>query len=239
MTWEHERVEELLAAHALGGLDAEDAALAERALVEHLPECENCRRAWDGYRGAAADLALAAPGVAPPETLEARLRRSVRRPPARRRAATATWAVPAAAALVLLGVSTFSLLHASRLGDRLERTRQDNASLLGVLSTVAHPGHRTLPLSGGGTQRAALYYVPGEEEGYLMATDLPRPRHAYQVWFVEDGRVWHAGVLRLQDGRAVLPCRTPSRWDAVMLTDEPGRPAPRTSPVASATVGPD
>ena len=64
MSWDHERVEELLAAHALGGLDAEDAALAERALEEHVPDCERCRRAWDGYREVAADLALAAPAIA-------------------------------------------------------------------------------------------------------------------------------------------------------------------------------
>ena len=239
MTWEHERVEELLAAHALGGLDAEDAALAERALVEHVPECDRCRRAWDGYRDVAADLALAAPAVGPPDTLEARLRRSIAAPP-RRRARIRSWAAPAAAAVVLLGLSTFTLLHANELGAQLEATRQDNASLLGALTTVAHPGHRSVPLSDGTTQRAALYYVPGEEEGYLMATNLPKPRHQYHVWFVENGRPWHAGVLRVRDGRAVLPCRTdPSRWDAVMLTDEPGRPAPRTSPIASGTVAPE
>ena len=164
--------------------------------------------------------------------------RSMGRPPARRRVRALTWAARAAAVLVLLAVSTFTLLHASRLGERLERTQQVNASLLGALSTVAHPAHRSLPLSGEGTQRAALYYVPGEEQGYLMATNLPRPRHAYHVWFVENGRAWHAGVLRLQDGPAVLPCRTdPSRSDAVMPTAEPGPPAPRTSPSASATGG--
>lgn len=34
MSWEHERVEELLAAHVLGGLDGDDAALARRMTVE-------------------------------------------------------------------------------------------------------------------------------------------------------------------------------------------------------------
>ena len=60
MTWDHERVEQLLAGHALGVLDDDEAALAERALVEHVPECSRCRRALSEYEALAGDLALAA-----------------------------------------------------------------------------------------------------------------------------------------------------------------------------------
>ncbi len=235
MTWEHERVEELLAGHALGGLDPDDASLAERALEEHVPECERCRQAWDGFREVASDLALTAPAITPPETLDARIRRGVRRPPERIRPLVA--AATAAAAL-LVAFSGFSMLRAGQLGDRLDEAEATQNSLFDAVSTVAHPEHETIPLTGQSEAGAALYYVPGEGRGVLMAKNLPPPRHEYHVWFASDGEVWHAGVLDVESGRAVLRCRTdPGRWDAVMLVDEPGRrPQPASSPLVSATV---
>lgn len=237
MTWEHDRVEELLAGHALGGLDPEDAALAERALAEHVPECDRCRRAWDGYREVAADLALVAPAVAPSETLDARVRRA-RRPPQRVRPLVAAGM---AAAALLVAFSGFSMIRAGQLGDRLEQAQVAQRSLFDAVLTVAHPEHETIPLIGEGPTGAALYYVPGESPAILMADDLPPPRHEYHVWFVAGPQVWHAGVLDVESGRAVLSCRTdPGKWDAVMLTDEPGeRPAPTSSPVVSASVSVD
>jgi hypothetical protein len=234
MTWEHERVEELLAGHALGGLDPEDAALAERALAEHVPECEPCRRAWDGYREVAADLALVAPAVPTSDTLDARVRRGLR-PPERVRPLVAAGM---AAAALLVAFSGFSMIRAGQIGDRLERAQVAQRSLFDAVQTVAHPQHETIPLIGDGPAGAAVYYVPGESRAILMAKDLPAPRHEYHLWFVSGSQVWHAGVLDVQRGRAVLPCRTdPDRWDAVMLTDEPGpRPKPVTSPLVSGLV---
>ena len=232
MTWEHDRVEELLAGHALGGLDPEDAALAERALAEHVPECESCRRAWDGYREVAADLALAAPPASPSETFDLRLRRAISPPRRVRPLAVAG----AAAAIGLVAFSALTTIRAGRLDDRLDDARTRQNSLFDVVRTVTDPEHRTIALTGEGEAGAWLYYVPGER-AYLMAADLPPPKHQYHVWFMEDGQTWHAGVLRLTGGRAVLPCRTdPTEWDAVMLTDEPGRPEPVSSPLVSASV---
>ena len=236
MTWEHERVEELLAGHALGGLDGEDAALAERALEEHVPSCGPCRRTWDEYRAVVADLAFAAPPASPSHTFDLRLRRAVS--PSSRRVRPLAVA-SAAAAVVLVAFSGFSMIRAGQLGDRLEDATWTQNSLFGVVRTVADPEHRTIALKGEGEAGAWLYYVPGER-AYLMAADLPPPEHEYHVWFMEDGRTWHAGVLRVTGGRAVLPCRTdPRKWDAVMLTDEPGRPEPLSSPLVSATVSTD
>ena len=236
MTWEHERVEELLAGHALGGLDPEDAALAERALAEHVSECERCRRAWDDFREVAADLALVVPAVTPSETLDARIRRALR--PARVRPLVA---VGIAAAALLVAFSGFSMIRSGQLGARLEEAQVAQRSLFDAVLMVAHPEHETIPLFGDGPGGAALYYVPGESPAILMAKDLPPPRHEYHVWFVAGSRTWHAGVLDVQRGRAVFPCRTdPEKWDAVMLTDESGqRPAPTSSPVVSGSVSSD
>lgn len=236
MTWEHERVQQLLAGHALGGLDPEDASLAERALEDHVPECEECRRAWDGFREVASDLALAAVAVTPTETLDARIRRGLRpRPTIRPLTAAAT-----AAAALLVAFSGFSMLRAGQLGDRLDEAEATQNSLFDAVSTVAHPEHETVPLTGETDAGAALYYVPGEARGVLMAKNLPPPRHEYQVWFAADGRTWRAGALDVERGRAVLPCPTdPRRWDTVMLVDEPRRPEPMASPLVSATFPPE
>jgi anti-sigma-K factor RskA len=234
LSWEHDRVEELLAGHALGGLDPDDASLAERALEEHVPGCERCRKAWDGFREVAADLALAAAAVQPPDTLGARLRKGVRT----RQGVRPLTAAATAAAAVLVALSGFSMIRAGQLGAQLAEAEATQNSLFDVVSTVAHPEHETLPLTGQSEPgTVALYYVPGEDRGYLMVKGLPAPRHQYHLWFVSEGQVWHAGVLKMEGGRGVLPCRTdPTKWDAVMLTDEPGSPAPSSSPLVSATV---
>ena len=67
MTEDHDRIEELLAGHALGALGDEDLAEAERLLAEHVPTCPTCRAASGSFRETSADLALAAPAAAPPE----------------------------------------------------------------------------------------------------------------------------------------------------------------------------
>lgn len=235
MSWEHERVQELLAAYVLDGLDPEETALAERALLEHVPNCERCRRALDGFRLVAGDLALAAPATSPPDTLLPRLRRSVL--PVRRRS-WAAWVVGAAAGAVLVGLSGAGLLFAGSLSGRLDTAQRQQGWLVDALSTWTHPSAEVQPLEGAGDQRVSILYVPGEEHVYVMAAHLPDPEFAYHVWFLGGGKSWHAGVLETQHGWGMMPVDTdPDRWELVMLTDEPtGRPVPQASPLVSATV---
>src|SRR5205814_7768874 len=76
-----ERIEELLAGHALGALSGEDRARADRLLAEHVPTCDVCR-AWPGKSLLiSGDLALATPPVAPPEIQWRRLSKEVIAPP--------------------------------------------------------------------------------------------------------------------------------------------------------------
>src|SRR5205823_123489 len=56
---DHERIEQLLAAHTLNSLDGEDQRDAERLLTEHLPGCERCREMLPVFRTLVAELALA------------------------------------------------------------------------------------------------------------------------------------------------------------------------------------
>jgi len=64
-----EHVDELIAAHALHALDADD----ERIVVEHLAGCERCREQLRELESVASTLAYAAPAAAPPPELRARL----------------------------------------------------------------------------------------------------------------------------------------------------------------------
>lgn len=237
MSWDHEHVERLLALHALGGLDDEDADLAERAILEHVPGCDDCRHAMDAYRMVAGDLGLGAPAVSPPDALRIRLRRSFRRRAGRAWTRPA-WSGAAAVVAVAAALSVWNVM----LTERLNETETRHGLLVDAVSTLGHPERAVLPLSGQGEERVALLYVRGEQRLYVIATRLQKPHHAYHVWMMEAGRPWHAGVLESDKGVAMMTVATdPERWDAVMITDEPqdARPHPQVSPLVSATVLPE
>ena len=68
-----EHVDELIAAHALHALDADD----ERIVVEHLAGCERCRTQLRELESVASVLAYAAPAAVPPPELRERLLEAV------------------------------------------------------------------------------------------------------------------------------------------------------------------
>jgi hypothetical protein len=221
-------VEELLAGRALGGLDPEDAELAERAMVEHVPGCPRCRRTLDAFNAVAGDLALVADPVPTPEVLDGRVRRSVRR----RNRRSAGWALAAAASVVALALGGWNLALTTRLSD---------AEVVAEAAfQSAHPQNTVVPLSGPGPETASMVYVHGQERMYLVASGLPDPRGVYRVWCLGDEGPWSPGTLEPDErGRAVLEIETdPARWRVVMVTDEPDEegPAPASSPLVSATV---
>ncbi|HEX2030021.1 MAG TPA: anti-sigma factor [Actinomycetota bacterium] len=234
MTWDHDRVEELLAAHVLGGLEGDDAELAERALEEHVPECPRCREALEGYRAVAGDLGLVARPVEPPDTVTARLGRGVG---ARGRAGwrRAGWGAAAAVVVAAAGLTAWNVALTGRLADAEDR----QGMMAEAFSTFAHPEADAVPLEGAGGARVTLVHDPDEGRLYLIATELPDVDGVYTVWFLGGGRAWSPGSLEPQRGVAMMPVRTQlERWDVVMVTVEPegGRPSPAASPLMSATV---
>ena len=234
MTWDHDRVEELLAAHVLRGLDGDEAELAERALEEHVPECGRCRDALERYRTVAGDLGLLAHAVEPPALVEARLRRTLGR---RTRTGwrRAGWGAVAAVVVTAAGLTAWNLALAGRLADAESR----QGLMAEALSTFAQPQARTVPLRGAPGVRMTLVHDPGEGRMYLIATGLPDVDGVYTVWFLGGDRAWSPGALEPRRGVAMMPVRTDlERWETVMVTVEPelGRPSPAASPVMSATV---
>jgi anti-sigma-K factor RskA len=234
VTWDHDRVEELLAARALDGLDPEEAALAERALIEHVPGCPRCREVLDSFHMVAGDLALVADPAAPPDTLEGRIRRSIRRR-RRRRLRGAGLSAGIAAAVVAVGILGWNLALTFRLSD----TEETQSWLVTALSSIGHPEGSVVPLTGPGSGRASMVYVQGEESMYVIATRLPEPEGTYTVWLVGDQKAWSPGSMEMHGNVAFLFVRTdPEQWRLVMITDEPREdvPRPSSSPLVSATV---
>lgn len=71
----HDDYKELLPAHALSSLDAQDA----RVLNQHLAECDECRRELADWENTAAELALGANPAEPSSHVRARIMNAVRK----------------------------------------------------------------------------------------------------------------------------------------------------------------
>lgn len=234
MTWDHERVQELLAARALDGLDGDDVARAEEAIAEHVPSCDECRDAVVAFGELAGDLALAAPAAAPPDTLWPRLRRSAAAGPTRR---WAGWASAAAVLVLAGGLGVWNLVLTDRLADA--QTRQ--SWLLDAVSSLGHPDAGVVQLSGNVQGRMNVLYVRGKDRMYLVASGMAEPDEGvYRVWLVRHDHTEAAGSFVPDHGAVMLPVeRGADDVDRVLLTHEPSddSPTPAASPLAEAMLG--
>lgn len=236
MSWDdHNRIEELLAGISLGGLDPDDASLAERALVEHVPDCQTCRAALDDFREIAGDLALAAPAMSPPDTLGASLRRAVAAEGRAGRRWT-SWATAGAAMLVVGALSAWNLM----LFDRLSDTEHRQIRLVDAVSALGHPEAGVVPLSGSVEGRIQLLYVPGKGQAFLVASGMPKPdRGLYRVWLRGGDTMWDAGSFVPERGVVVMQLEPAANaFEHVLVTMEPNgdSPTPSAPPVAEGAV---
>lgn len=238
MTWNHARVEELLAGHALGVLDADQAALAERALVEHVPGCWRCRRALGEYEAVAGDLALVAAPVAPPDGLRRRVVRAARRSGPRAAPAFPRWLGAAAAALAVAALAGWNVLMAGRL----ERAEARQALVIEAVAAVGRPDAWAVPMRGSAGVRAAMIYVHGSQEAYFVASGLPQPQGEYQLWLVGAEGWVSLGTFTPQEGIALVRARARAEdVTRVVVTAEPqgGSDRPSGEQVVSAEISRD
>jgi hypothetical protein len=225
-TADHDRIEELLAAHALTSLSGEDAEHVDRLLLEHVPNCAACRDALADFQAVAGDLALSVPALAPPETLLPRLRREIERTP---RAAPRRWSLPNAAAAASFVAFVAVTVVAVSLNDRVSRTEGERALVAQALTAASAAGAAPVGLLGGDGNRPdnAIAGIPAPplERFTLVGHGVPAPRpgHVYRLWLGR-GDAWeYQGEFVPDDGLVVVsfPVRDPSQYDRVLVTEEP------------------
>lgn len=228
---DHTRIEELIAARALGGLDPADAEELARARAEHGPGCLECRRLEDDYREVAGRLAFALPPDPVPEGLEealvARTLRADRAPAARR------WARP-----LLAAAAAAVVLVAGGLGGYLLAPREEGAADA-LAAFLAAPGTEVVPFQGLAPGKLSLAFRPGEPEAFLVGADLPPPPEdrVYELWMVRGGTPVRGPTFAPEDGAVILRMEadlTGAQALAVTVEQEGGVDRPTSDPVYTA-----
>jgi anti-sigma-K factor RskA len=231
---EHRELQDLIPAHALDALDADDALLLE----EHLAACETCRTELDELRETTALLAFAAPPVEPPARLRAAILDAVAEPvpetvqPRRTRLAFLRGALAGtlagAAVALVIGIA----LH-NQLSDA--RTSRDAQAAL--VSSLTDPTTRVQPLAG----RLQGAVLRNGGNGKLVLVNLPDTAkgRTYEAWLIGADKVpVPAGTFG--GGKAlVVPLRgNAGKAKIVAITVEPtgGSNKPTTTPIASASL---
>jgi hypothetical protein len=211
----HDQIEELLAGYVLRSLSGADAAEADRLLTEHVPGCSSCRSTLDAFQAVAADLALEAAPVAPPETLLPRLHRELE-PRGGRMSRWSPARIVAVAASVVLVVGLGGLA-VTQLGST---TTLAPADLEGALRTATMPGATQTNL-GHATEIAA----PGLQEIYIYGEGVPAPPAGseYALWALSGSSARYLGSFSPdQSGRVLLKLTIdPSTFDQLLVTAEP------------------
>jgi hypothetical protein len=192
MPTDHERIEELLAGHALGALSGEDAVEADRLLSEHVPTCPLCREVLAGFRSVTDRLVLAPTPVAVPELLLARLRRSLwRETAAPRRGA---FVAAAAGVAALLGMAALSM----SLGTRATRAEQHLDRMSQLVDAISQPGASPVSLrSRLGTTAMVEVSGPTIERVIVAGRGIPQPSAdcVYVMWVGSEQAFRRVGTL--------------------------------------------
>jgi anti-sigma-K factor RskA len=227
-----ETASELAAAYALGALEP----AAARAFEEHLAGCARHDEELAAHRRVTAGLARAADPIAPPSGLRDRLLAAAEaeRPPAQRPSRpiefpverarergprfSISWAVAAAFGVIALGLAVWNV---SLLSD-------DDAGPVG-------PTEYAFAGTGGAGE---VTRVPGSNLVVVELRDLQNlaADQDYQVWAIAGGEPQSLGVLRVQDGVAILAGEATGSIEAVAVTIEPagGSPLPTSDPILTA-----
>lgn len=231
---DHERIEELLAGHALHTLSEQDAAEADLLLVDHVPTCPSCLRTVSDFQRVTGELALAADPVSPPDHVLGRIHRGIGQIPGAPLARGSFVAALAVGVVALVAMGGLSFVMA----DRASEAQDDRSLALELLSVMSSPGVSPVNVDAEGSASASFVGVaaPDIRRFYLVA-DLcpePKPGHAYQVWLGDQGVFEPIGEMFVPKGGSVLIKLTVdvARFDEVWITEELAS-SPPTSPGVS------
>jgi hypothetical protein len=221
MPEDHERIEELLAGHALGALSGEDGIEADRLLAEHVPTCPLCRETLAGFRGVTDRLALGVAPVTPPDLLLGRLRRSMReQAPVRRRGA---FVAAAAGVAALVGMAALSMSLGTRA--TLAETHLDHMAEL--VDAITQPGAAPVSLESRTVDATPLLEVSGPtlERMIVAGRGVPQPAQnfVYVIWVRSpSGELRRLGTL-MPDGSGFVYETfevDPSTVAQILITEE-------------------
>jgi Anti-sigma-K factor rskA len=229
MSRDHARIEELTAADALGGLDADDAALLARERASH-GDCPECREIEAGFAEVAGGLALS---LTPSPVDDAMVDRILAASPRDRATPTAVpapvrdelaerrasrpriWqALAAAAVVVALAVVAVGTLAPS------------TTEVSGVSAS-----QRLVAFSGTTDATLAMAYTPGEAGIVVWGRGVPDPAEGetYALWTFEGQTPVSAGCMAPVDGRMAASLPDVAATDVMAVTVEsadcPAEPA--------------
>ena len=225
----HERIEELLAADALDGLDGQGTRELELLLENHDPACPECARIRAAYADVAASIGMSLDPLPVDDAAEERLIAAARAGSPRTvvplRGRRRAWralavAVGAAACLLVAGVVGYSIRPSGGQQMVDAFTREGN--------------FHTATMSRGST-KLTVYYRPGEQAALVSGTgfaDAPAG-HVYEVWYRPAGssQMTPACTFTPANGSIVAPAVVEPGFTAVAVSIEPGYESAPTGPV--------
>ena len=240
----HEDYKEMIPARALSALDAAE----ERALNEHLENCDECRKELEEWQATAATLAVVADPVEPSPKVRERILSEVRNELSApevipfRSTSRNIWrsfgSLGAMAAVVLFTALIVGLVVLWRENNAV---KEDLAKVNEFIQLAKTPGAKVSELKGVDLGAGATATLAYDKTGHamLMAAKLPNVPQgkAYQLWFIVGKNPPMPGKTFSPDsaGKGVLKDQMPkealdSAIFAITLEPEGGSNAP-TSPI--------
>jgi anti-sigma-K factor RskA len=225
---EDAHVLDLLPAHAIGSLDADEV----RRVEEHLLGCLICRNESDSFRAAAEQVSLATPVAVPSPALKERLMQRVQ---AAHPAASPSQPVPSRSfwerLLPAWGLASLFLIVALAGFNFILWQRMDQ------LEFSSPGGMRAVPLSPPDAASPATGFVlvsADGDDGALVVDGLPPlgDEQQYQVWLIRNGQRTSGAVFSTDEnhygGTRIRAPRSLLEYSAVGITIEPtgGSPQP-------------
>jgi anti-sigma-K factor RskA len=208
---DHERIEELLAARALGGLDPSDERALAGLRADH-GDCALCEAFETEYGDVAGRLAFALQPLPLREGFEDEVVSALGSVASLDERRSRGGAVPARRNLVkgwVAAVAAVFMLLAGSIGGYL----LGHQTATPVVATFEGPGSGTL----------AATFVPGSDETLLVGAGLEAPPEGqtYELWVISDGTPVPGGTFEPSDGQVVvrLPA-DPSDADLMAVTIE-------------------
>jgi hypothetical protein len=232
----HDRLEELFAAEALGGIDDDGRHELRDILTWHDSNCPECARLRSDYSEVAASLALSLEPVPMSSGSEERLMTATRavaqgrsapsqpvtrlddaradRDEERRRPLRVIGAIVGIAAC---------LLGAVVLGYQLRSPTMSPDEIATTFS--AQSGTRSASMHAGDTS-LVVYYRPGQQAALLVGTGLDDPPsgHVYELWYMPEGKTDMApgGIFTPMGGTVVAPATVAAPFTTLAVSIEPG-----------------